>query len=90
VFENRVLRRIFGLTREETAGSWRRQQSKELHNLYASPNIVKAIESRRMSWTRHVEVMGEVESTKVWSENLKERNHPEDLGVSRMIILKWI
>jgi hypothetical protein len=43
VFENRVLRRIFGPKREEVAGDWRRLHSEELHNLYASPNIVRVI-----------------------------------------------
>jgi hypothetical protein len=47
VFENRVLRRIFGPTKEEVAGGWRRLHNKELHNLYTSPNI-RIIKSRRM------------------------------------------
>jgi hypothetical protein len=47
VFENRVLRRIFGPKREED-GSWRKLHNDELHNLYSSPNIVKVIKSRRM------------------------------------------
>jgi hypothetical protein len=45
VFENRVLRRIFGPKREEVAGGWRRLHNKELHNLYASSNIIRAIKS---------------------------------------------
>jgi hypothetical protein len=45
VFENRVLRRIFGPKREEVAGDWRRLRNKELHNLYASPNIIGVIKS---------------------------------------------
>jgi hypothetical protein len=49
VFENRVLRRIFGPKRGEVAGGWRRLHSEELHNLYASPNIVRVIKSRMMS-----------------------------------------
>jgi hypothetical protein len=43
LFENRVLRRIFGPKREEVAGVWRRLHNEELHNLYASPNIIRAI-----------------------------------------------
>jgi hypothetical protein len=50
VFENRVLRRTFGPKREEVAGSWRRLNNEELHNLCASPNIVRVIKSRRMRW----------------------------------------
>jgi hypothetical protein len=46
VYENRVLRRIFGLKREEVAGGWRRLHNEELHNLYASQNIIRVIKSR--------------------------------------------
>jgi hypothetical protein len=53
VFENRVLRRIFGPKREED-GSWRKLHNDELHSLYSSPNIVKEINSRRMRWAGHV------------------------------------
>jgi hypothetical protein len=47
---NRVLRRIFGPEREEVAGGCRRLHNEELHNLYASPEIVRVIKSRRMRW----------------------------------------
>jgi hypothetical protein len=53
VFENRVLRRIFGPKREED-GSWRKLHNDELHSLYSSPNIVRVIKSRRMRWAGHV------------------------------------
>jgi hypothetical protein len=61
VFENRVLRRIFGLTREEVTGGWRHLHE-ELHNLhhYSSPNIIRLIKSRRMRWAGHVTGMGEL------------------------------
>jgi hypothetical protein len=52
VFENRVLRRIFGPKRKEVTGGWRRLHSEELHKLYASPNI-RVIRSRRMRWAGH-------------------------------------
>jgi hypothetical protein len=59
VFENRVLWRIFGLKREKVAGNWRRQLNEELHNLYASANIIRVIKSRRMRWAENVARMGE-------------------------------
>jgi hypothetical protein len=58
VFENRVLRRIFGPKREED-GSWRKLHNDELRNLYSLPNIVRVIKSRRMRWAGHVARMGE-------------------------------
>jgi hypothetical protein len=58
VFENRVLRKIFGPKREED-GSWRKLHNDELHDLYSSLNIVRVIKSRRMRWARHVAHMGE-------------------------------
>jgi hypothetical protein len=48
VFENRVLRRIFKYRKEELAGNWRRLHNEELHNLYASQNIIRVIKSKRM------------------------------------------
>jgi hypothetical protein len=48
VFENRVLRRIFGPKRDEVAGQWRKLHNKELNDLYSSPNIIRVIKSRRM------------------------------------------
>jgi hypothetical protein len=58
VFENRVLRRIFGPKREED-GSWRNLHNDELHSLYSSPNIVRVIKSRRLRWAGHVARMWE-------------------------------
>jgi hypothetical protein len=59
VFENRVLRRIFGPKRDEVMGQWRKLHSGELHNLYVSPDIIRQIKSRRMWWPGHVARMGE-------------------------------
>ena len=59
VFENMVLRRIFGPRRDEVMGKWRRLHNEELNNLYSSPNIVRVIISRRMRWAGHVAHMGE-------------------------------
>jgi hypothetical protein len=58
VFENRVLRRIFGPKRDEVSGGWRKLHNEELHNLYSSPNIIRMIMSRRMIWVGHVARMG--------------------------------
>jgi hypothetical protein len=58
VFENRVLRKIFGPKREED-GSWRKLHNDELPNLYSSPNTVRVIKSRRMRWAAHVVCIGD-------------------------------
>jgi hypothetical protein len=50
VFENRVLRRIFRLKRDEVMGEWRKLHNKGLHYLYSSPNIIRIIKSSRMRW----------------------------------------
>jgi hypothetical protein len=60
VFENRVLKRIFGPKRDEVTGGWRKLHNKELHGLYSSPSIVRVIKARRMRWVGHVARMGEV------------------------------
>jgi hypothetical protein len=49
VFENRVLRRIFGPKRGDVTGDWRKLYNEELHNLYSSPNLIRMIKSRRMN-----------------------------------------
>jgi hypothetical protein len=59
VFENRVLRGIFGHRRDEVTGEWRNLHNGELHNLYSSPDIIRQIKSRRMRWAGHVVRMGE-------------------------------
>jgi hypothetical protein len=55
-----MLRRIFGVSREEVAGGWRRLHNEELHNLYASPNIIKVIKSSGMRLSKHVARMEEI------------------------------
>jgi hypothetical protein len=59
VFENRVLRRIFGSRRDEVAGDWRKLHNEKLHSLYSSPNIIRMIKSRRVRWAGHVARMEE-------------------------------
>jgi hypothetical protein len=59
VFENKVLRRIFGPKRDEVTGEWRRLHNKELYALYSSPNIIRVIKPRRLRWAGHVARIGE-------------------------------
>jgi hypothetical protein len=59
VFENRVLRSIFGHKRDEVTGRWRRLHNKELYAPYSSQNIIQVIKSRRLKWAGHVAYMGE-------------------------------
>jgi hypothetical protein len=63
VFENRVLRRIFGPKRVEVTGGWRKLHNEELHGLCSSPSIIRVIKARRMRWAGHVAHMGEVRGT---------------------------
>jgi hypothetical protein len=59
VFENRVLRRIFGTKRDEVTGEWRKLHNEEFHNLYSSPDIIRQVKSRRVRWAGHVARMEE-------------------------------
>jgi hypothetical protein len=73
VFENRVLRRIFGPKRDEVIGGWRKLNNEELHNLYSSQSVIRIIKSRRMRWTWHVTCMGRrLIRIGFWRENQKE------------------
>jgi hypothetical protein len=77
VFENKMLRRIFGSKREEVAGGCRRLHNGELHNVYSSSNIIRVTKSWRMRWAGHAALMGQM-----------GRNHSEHLGVHDRIILE--
>jgi hypothetical protein len=89
VFENRVLRKIFGPKREED-GSCRKLHNDELHSLYSLTNIVRVIKSRRMRWAGHVARMEEGEKfTGFWLGGPKARDHWEDLDVCGRITLRW-
>jgi hypothetical protein len=59
VFENLVLRRIFGLKKHEMTGGWRKLHNEELHNLYSSPSIISIIKSKRVKWAGYVACMKE-------------------------------
>jgi hypothetical protein len=58
LFENSVLRKVFGPKSDEVTGEWRKQHNEELNDLYSLPNIVWVVKSRRMRWARHVARMG--------------------------------
>jgi hypothetical protein len=60
VFENRVLRRVFGPKRDEVTAEWRKLHNEELNDLYSLSNIVRVVKSRRMRWAGHVARMGEM------------------------------
>jgi hypothetical protein len=73
VFENKVLRRIFGPKRDEVMGGWRKLHNEELHDSYSSPSIIRIIQSRRMRWAGHVAQMGKREMCiGYWWESLRE------------------
>jgi hypothetical protein len=76
VFENRVLRRIFGPKRDEVTGEWRELHNEELHDLYSSPSIIRIIKSRRMRLAGHIARM-ERRGTCIdyWWESQRERDH---------------
>jgi len=91
VSENRVLRRIFGLEREEVTREWRKLHNEELSDLHASPNIVRVIKSRTVRWAGHVARMGERRGIYRVLVGKPEEKRP--LGRSRhrwRIILRWI
>jgi hypothetical protein len=76
VFENRVLRRIFGPQSDEMVGDWRKLHNEELHKLHSPLNIIKMIKSRRMRWTGNVAHLGRRGIyTEFWWESQKERDH---------------
>jgi hypothetical protein len=76
VFENRVLRRIFGPKSVEVTGKWRKLHNKELHDLYSSPSIIRIIKARMMRWAGNVARMGR-RGTRIdcWWENQREGGH---------------
>jgi len=88
VLENRVFRRIFGPKSDEVKGEWRKLHNEELHDMYSSSNIVREIKSR-MRWVGHVAHTGEA-YTGFWWGNMRERDHLEDPGIDKRIVLRWI
>jgi hypothetical protein len=78
VFENRVLRRIFGPKRDEVTREWRKLHDEELRDLYSSPSIIRIIKSRRMRWAGHVAQMGEKRNAYRLMDNI--RMHLGEVG----------
>jgi hypothetical protein len=85
VFVNRVLRRIFGLKRDEVTGGWRKLHNDELHNLYSSTSIIRMVKSRDKRWARNVARMGGKRNTYRLLVGKPEGNRP--LVTSR---LRWL
>jgi hypothetical protein len=81
MFENRVLRRIFGPKRDEVTGEWGKLHIEELHNLYSSPDIIRQVKSRRMRWAGHVARMEE--ERKVYRVLVGKPEGKRPLGRSR-------
>jgi hypothetical protein len=85
VFENRVLRRIFGPKRDVVTGGWRKLHNEKLHNLYSSQSIIRIIKSRRMRWAGHVAQMGEKRN--VYKLLVRKAEGKRPLGRTRR---RWI
>jgi hypothetical protein len=91
VFENKVLRRIFGPKKDEVKGEWIKLHNEELNDLYTSPNIVRVIKPRRMRWAGNVARMEERRDIYSVLVGKAEGKRPlGDLAVNGRIVLRWI
>jgi hypothetical protein len=86
VFENRVLRRIFGPKRDEVTGEWRKLHSEKLHNLCSFPDIIRQVKANEVwhAWERREKC------TRFWWKSPKERDHLEDQGTGGKMGSEWI
>jgi hypothetical protein len=82
VFENRLLRRIFGPKRDEVMGGWRKLHNEELRNLHSLPSIIRIIKSSRIKWAGHVARMGaKINACRILVGKPEERDHYVDQDV---------
>jgi hypothetical protein len=92
MFENRVLRGVFGRKGDEVTGEWRKLHSGELHNLNSPSNIIRQMKSSRKRWAWHVARMGGgggETCTRFWWESPKEKDHLKDRGVDGRMGSEW-
>jgi hypothetical protein len=91
VFENRLLRRIYGRKRDELVGGWKKLHNEELHNLYSSPSIIRGIKSRRVRWTGLVARMWDNRNACMILVRKPEGKRPLRRPKRKwVVILKWI
>ena len=87
MFENRVLREIFG-PKDKVTGNWRKLHNVELNDLYCSPNIVRVIKIEKNEMVRACSTqVGQEVYRRIWWRNLREKDHLEDPGIEGRIIL---
>jgi hypothetical protein len=91
VFEDRVLRSIFGPKRDEVTRGWRKLHNEELHNFYSSPNIIRMVKSRSMRWAGRIARMGEKRNVyRILVGKPAGKRQLEGQNVGGWTILKWI
>ena len=89
MFENRVLRKVFGPEMDEVTGQWRRLKS-EAYDLYSSPNNIRMIKARPVRWVGHVARMEDSACAYRRLVGIPDGKRPLDLGIDRKVILNWI
>jgi hypothetical protein len=90
VFENKVLRRIFGPKRDEVGGDWRERHIEELHNLYTSPSKIRIIKSKRRRWAEHVARMREKRNAFIIGDRARRKKTTRKTKTYVGIVLMWI
>jgi hypothetical protein len=90
VFENRVLRRIFGPKRDEGKGEWRKLHNEEIHNLYSSPDIIRQVKANEVGGACGTHGRGKKNVQGFGGEGPKERDHLEVQGVGGRMGSEWI